>query len=210
MKIARFFAVIFAVIGCLLLVGSMGLCLLSRDAQVRILEIPQGAVECSDAFADALDSGDLAAAAQLMYGQPDLGVGDVPENPESALVWEAFRSSISFAYSGECTVEQSGLVRTGSITTLDVTTVMEKLPERTQTLIDQKIAAAADLTELYDEENNFREDLTARILREALQQTLSQDSQSVTREVTVRLVNRDGGWWIVPHQNLLQILTGLA
>ena len=177
---------------------------------MRIRELPREALAVSDAFAQALNEGDLETAARLMYGQPDLGVGDVPENPESALVWEAFRSSISFAYSGECTVEQSGLVRTGSITTLDVTTVMEKLPERTQTLIDQKIAAAADLTELYDEENNFREDLTARILREALQQALSQDSQSVTREVTVRLVNRDGGWWIVPHQNLLQILTGLA
>lgn len=210
MKIARFFSYIFAGIGILLLLGSVGFLLLNREATVRIRELPREALAVSDAFAQALNEGDLETAAQLMYGQPDLGVGDVPENPESALVWEAFRSSISFAYSGECTVEQSGLVRTGSITTLDVTTVMEKLPERTQTLIDQKIAAAADLTELYDEENNFREDLTARILREALQQALSQDSQSVTREVTVRLVNRDGGWWIVPHQNLLQILTGLA
>lgn len=210
MKIARFFSYIFAGIGILLLLGSVGFLLLNREAPVRIRELPREALAVSDAFAQALNEGDLETAARLMYGQPDLGVGDVPENPESALVWEAFRSSISFAYSGECTVEQSGLVRTGSITTLDVTTVMEKLPERTQTLIDQKIAAAADLTELYDEENNFREDLTARILREALQQALSQDSQSVTREVTVRLVNRDGGWWIVPHQNLLQILTGLA
>ena len=210
MKIARFFSYVFAGIGILLLLGSVGFLLLNREAPVRIRELPREALAVSDAFAQALNEGDLETAAQLMYGQPDLGVGDVPENPESALVWEAFRSSISFAYSGECTVEQSGLVRTGSITTLDVTTVMEKLPERTQTLIDQKIAAAADLTELYDEENNFREDLTARILREALQQALSQDSQSVTREVTVRLVNRDGGWWIVPHQNLLQILTGLA
>ena len=210
MKIARFFSYIFAGIGILLLLGSVGFLLLNREAPVRIRELPREALAVSDAFAQALHEGDLETAAQLMYGQPDLGVGDVPENPESALVWEAFRSSISFAYSGECTVEQSGLVRTGSITTLDVTTVMEKLPERTQTLIDQKIAAAADLTELYDEVNNFREDLTARILREALQQALSQDSQSVTREVTVRLVNRDGGWWIVPHQNLLQILTGLA
>ena len=210
MKIARFFSYIFAGIGILLLLGSVGFLLLNREAPVRIRELPREALAVSDAFAQALNEGDLETAAQLMYGQPDLGVGDVPENPESALVWEAFRSSISFAYSGECTVEQSGFVRTGSITTLDVTTVMEKLPERTQTLIDQKIAAAADLTALYDEENNFREDLTARIQREALQQTLSQDSQSVTREVTVRLVNRDGGWWIVPHQNLLQILTGLA
>ena len=210
MKIARFFAYIFAGIGTLLLLGSMGFLLLNQDAPVCVRELPREAVAVSEAFAQALNEGDLEAAAQLMYGQPDLGVSEVPENPESALVWEAFRSSISFAYSGEFAVEQSGFVRSGSITTLDVTTVMGTLPQRTQTLIDQEIAAAEDLTLIYDEENKFREELTDQILREALQQALSQDAQTATREVTVRLVNRDDQWWIVPHQNLLQILTGLA
>ena len=107
-------------------------------------------------------------------------------------------------------MEQSGFVRAGSFTAMDVSAVMGKLPEHTQALVDQKVAGTADLTELYDEENNFREELTSQILREALQQILAQDSQTVTREVTVRLVNRDGQWWVIPHQNLLQMLTGLA
>ena len=66
MKIAKFFAVIFAVIGVFLLVGSYGFLLTSRNDQIHVLEVPQGAVACSDAFAQALDSGDLTAAAQLM------------------------------------------------------------------------------------------------------------------------------------------------
>ena len=210
MKIARFFSCIFAVIGSLLLLGSMGFLLLNQDAPVRVRELPREAVAVSEAFAQALNAGDLEAAAQLMYGQPDLGVSEVPEAPESALIWEAFRGSMSFAWSGECTVEQSGLVYSGSITTLDVSAVLGQLPQRTQALIDQKIASTEDLTQLYDEENKFREELTEEILREALQQTLSLDAQTLTREVTVRLVNRDGQWWVVPHQNLLQILTGLA
>ena len=209
MKIARFFACIFAGIGILLLVGSMGFLLLNRDAQVRIGELPREAAEVSDAFAQALNEGDLEAAAQLMYGQPDLGVSAVPETPESALVWDAFCGSISFAYSGETNVEPSGLVRAATITRLDVTTVLGTLPERTQALLDQKIAAAGELTEIYDE-NGLREELVEQSLREALQQILTQNAQSVTSEVTVKLVNRDGGWWVVPHQNLLQILTGLA
>ena len=210
MKIARFFACIFAGIGVLLLIGSLGFLLLNRNAPVRIGELPQEAVEVSDAFARALNEGDMEAAAQLMYGQPDLGISAVPETPESALVWDAFCGSISFGYSGELQMEQSGFVRAGSFTAMDVSAVMGKLPERTQALVDQKVAGTADLTELYDEENNFREELTSRILREALQQILAQDSQTVTREVTVRLVNRDGQWWVIPHQNLLQMLTGLA
>jgi len=210
MKIARFFAYIFACIGVLLLVGSMGFLLLNRDAEVRLLELPQEAVSCSDAFVRALNEGDLEAAAQLMYGQPDLGVGTASGNPETALLWEAFRDSIAAEQTGAWEVEQSALVRTVSITNLDVSAILGKLPERARSLLDQRIASAEDLAEIYDEENEFREELVEEILQEALQQSLAQDAQLVTRDVTLKLVNRDGRWWVVPQENLLQILSGLA
>lgn len=210
MKIARFFAVIFACIGVAFLVGSMGFLLLNRNADVRIKELPQEAVAVSDAFAQALNAGDLEAAALLIYGQPDLGTGVVPENPESALIWDAFRSSISFEYSENLTVEQSTLIRRGSITVLDVSAVLAKLPELVQSLLDQRIAAAEVLSDIYDEQNEFREELVDEVLQEALRQSISQDGEPVTTEVSLKLVKRDGHWWIVPQQNLLQIFTGLA
>ena len=210
MKIARFFSVIFAVFGFLLLLGSLALCLFSLNAPVRVLELPQEAVQVSEAFAQALNDGDLESAAGLMYGQPDLGVSGVPENPESALLWEAFCGSIAFDFTGEWAVEQDALVRTGSLTNLDVSVILGKLPERVQALLDQRIASAESLTEIYDEQNDFREELVEEILQEALQQALAQDAQTVTRDVTLKLVNREGRWWVVPHQNLLQILSGLT
>ena len=108
MKIARFFANVFAVIGTVLLIGSIGFFLMNRNADVRVLELPQQAVACSDAFAQTLNQGDLEAAAKLMYGQPDLGVSAVPQDPESAAVWEAFLGSISFEFTGKCYAEQAG------------------------------------------------------------------------------------------------------
>ena len=210
MKIARFFAYVFACIGILLLIGSMGFFLLNRNADVRILELPREAVSCSEDFARALNDGDLEAAAQYVYGQPDLGVDTVPENPESALLWEAFVNSISFEFPGNCYMEQNTLIRRGSITTLDISSVIGKLRESVQYLLDQRIASAQSLEEIYDAQNQFREDLVTQILDQALQQALAQDGQTVTREVTLKLVNRDDRWWVVPDQNLLQILTGLA
>ena len=210
MKIARFFAVIFAVIGMVLLIGSMGFFLLNRNAEVRVLELPREAVAVSEDFAKALEGGDLEAAAQLMYGQPDLGVQGTSENPETALLWEAFCGSIQLELSENWAVEQGSLVRSGSITHLDISTIVGKFPERAKSLLDQKIASAQSLAEIYDEQNNFRKELVEQILQEALQQTLAQEGETVTREVTIKLVNRDGRWWVVPHQNLLQILTGLA
>jgi len=210
MKIARFFAVMFACIGILLLIGSMVFFLWNRNAEVRILELPQEAVALSDAFVQALNDGDLETASQMMYGQPDLGVHGAPEEPETALLWDAFRSSIQVAWKEEWTVEQGNLVRTCSITNLDISTIVGKFPERIQPLLDQRIASAQSLEEIYDEQNHFREELVEQVLREALQQAVVQDAETVTRDVTLKLVNRDGRWWVVPHQNLLQILTGLA
>ena len=210
MKIARFFSVIFGILGLLLLVGSIGLCLFSLKAPVRILELPQEAVNTSEAFAQALNEGDLTAAAQYIYGQPDLGAAGTPEDPETAAVWNAFLDSITFEYTGKLSAVDTGLSRTASVTTLDIASVTEKLPERAQSLVNQKIASAESLTEVYDESGSFRQELAEEILNQALQQSLTQDAQRVSGEVTVKLINRDGKWWVVPDQALLQILSGLA
>ena len=210
MKIARFFACVFACIGMVLLVGSMGFFLLNRNAEVRIRALPQGAVSAGEAFGQALNDGDLVAAAQLMYGHPDLGVAGMPEDPETAAVWNAFVESISFEYTGQWQVADQGLSRNAKITTMDIASVMEKLPELAQALVNQKIASAEELTEVYDASGSFRETLVESILQQALQQCLSQDGLSVAREVTVKFVNRDGVWWVVPDQALLHALSGLA
>ena len=210
MKIARFFAYVFACIGMVLLVGSMGFLLLNRDAEIKIRELPQQAVSCADAFTQALNDGNLETAAQMIYGQPDLGVAGNPETPETASVWNVFVESIAFEYTGKWQVADQGLSRKATVTTMDVASVLETLPELAQALVNQKIASAAELTEVYDESGSFREELVDGILQQAVQQTLSQNTDVITREVTVKFVKRDGAWWVVPDQALLHALSGLA
>ena len=210
MKIARFFAYLFGCIGMVLLVGSMGFLLLNRDAEVKIRELPQQAVSCADAFSQTLNNGDLEAAARMIYGQPDLGVTGNPEAAETASVWNAFVESIAFEYTGKWEVADHGLSRKATVTTMDMASALETLPELAQALVNQKIASAQELAEVYDESGSFREELVDGILQQALQQTLSQNADVVTREVTSKFVNRDGTWWVVPDQALLHALSGLA
>ena len=210
MKIARCFAVIFACIGMVLLVGSMAFLLLNRNAEVKVRELPQGAVTCADAFAQELNDGNLDAAAQLIYGQPDLGVAGMPEQKETAAVWNAFVESIAFEYTDKWQVVDQGLSRKATITAMDVDDVMVKMPEYVKTLLNEKIHAAEDMTELYDSSGQFREDLVADVLHQAVQRILSQDTVCVTQEVTVKFANRDGSWWAAPDQALFHALSGLA
>ena len=44
----------------------------------------------------------------------------------------------------------------------------------------------------------------------AVTQALSEDAQTVTRDVTLGLIYQDGTWWVVPDQALLQIISGVA
>lgn len=210
MKLARFFSVIFGVLGCVLLVGSIVLCLVSLDEPVKLVEIPQEAVQCAAEVMDALAAGDFSAAAQRMYGQPELGGEAVPSDAASALVWDAFVTSISYEFTGSCYATDTGLARKASVTALDIPSVTENLDSRVHALLSQKVASASNMAELYDENNNFRGDLIDQVLSEALTQALAlaQDARTVTREVTLNLICRDGSWWVVPDGALLQVISG--
>lgn len=208
MKIAKFFAGIFGAIGTVLLVGSIGLCLLSLNAPVRMSEMPAGAVACSEQLAEAISQKDYAALEDCIYGQPQLGLSGTPEDELARMVWELVRLNLEFAWQGDCYLEDTVLCRDATVRYLDAASVTQKLQTRAHTLLTQRVEAATDMAELYDESGEFRQDLMDEVLKAALTQACLEDVKSVTAEVTVQLVNRDGQWWAVPDGPLLTALSG--
>lgn len=208
MKVARFFAVIFGALGTVLMLGTTVLCLTSLDKSVELTEVPAAAQACAEELRDAVEAADFEAAAKVMYGQPDLGVDHTPEDARSAKVWSAFTDSLSCEFTGACYATESGIARDARVTALDIPSVTGNLNSRAHALLTERVNAATEMEELYDEENNFREDLVEQVLDEALDQALLEDAQTVTRDVTLNLIHRDGQWWVVPDQALLQALTG--
>lgn len=208
MKAARFFAVIFGLIGTVLMVGAIGLCLLSLDAPVRMAETPEAAAARSEELMEAIGQGDFAAAGNVLYGQPDLGVERLPDEESAMMVWTAFTGSFSCEFKGDCYATDSGIARDAAITALDIPSVTASLSRRAHALLTARVESATDMAELYDEENNFREDLVEEVLTQALVQALAEDAELVTRDVTLNLICRDGQWWVVPDEALLTALTG--
>ena len=49
-----------------------------------------------------------------------------------------------------------------------------------------------------------------RVLLEAVQSALREDVSYITRDVTVKLICRDGQWWVVPDQELLNTVSGFG
>lgn len=208
MKIARVFSAVFGAIGAVLMAGTLILCLVSLDAPVKLQEPPaQAEARCKEMM-QALTQGDFAAASAVMYGQPDLGADTAPAGEAGARVWEAFCDSIAYEFIGECYALDSGIYRDVSITALEIASVTENLNDYAHDLLTQRVEAAEDMTELYDADNNFREELISQVLQEALEQALREDAKTVTRDVTLKLIQRDGQWWVVPDQALLQTISG--
>lgn len=208
MKIARFFAWIFAGLGSLLLLGTVGLCLFSLNAQPRVSEFPQGAVQCSDALAEAVNQKDFAAVEGCIYGQPQLGLSGMPEEELTGMVWELVQENLQFAWQGDCYAKDASFYRDASVTYMDAASILEKLPERAHALLTMRVDAAESMEELYDDSGEFRQELMDEVMKAALTQCCMEDARTVTTTVKVELVCRDGQWWAVPEQKLLTALSG--
>ena len=208
MKIAKFFAGIFGAIGTVLLVGSIGLCLVSLNAPVQMVETPAGAVKCSETLADAISQKDFAAVEDCIYGQPDLGMDQTLEDTMVFEIWNLFENNLMFSYQGECYTKDAGIYRDATVTYLELASVTENLQTRAHALLTQKVEAATDMAQLYGEGGEFREELVAQVLREALDQASREDARVLTERVTLELVHRDGQWWAVPDAALLTALSG--
>ena len=208
MKGSRVLSAVFGLLGILLMVVTAAVCILSRDAQPRMLESPEAASAQAQRMMDALCAGDYETAGSCLYGQPDLGAGE-PEDAVSRLLWDAFTDSLSYEFTGLCRVTDTGLARDAAITSLDVSGVTAGIPQRAKEILEARTQAAEDKTEIYGEDGHYREALVAQALSDAAEQAL-QDAGTVTRDVTLNLIYRDGAWWVVPDQALLQAISGVS
>lgn len=208
MKIAKFFAVVFGILGGLVMAGSIGLCLVSLNAPVRMEEVPDGAVRCAEEFAQAISQKEFGALEDCLYGQPELGMEGTLAEPMTAKAWELFENSLAFAWQGECYMDGAVLCRDGQVTYLEAASLTDDLPNRAHALLSRKVEEASDMAQLYDDSGEFREDLMDQVLAEALEQACAEDAKTVTAAVTVQFVFTDGRWWAVPDAALLSALSG--
>jgi len=70
------------------------------------------------------------------------------------------------------------------------------------------VAQAEDPSEIYDENNDFREELVMEALYQAAEIALEKDAKECQWDVTVNLIYENGQWWILPESGLLEAVSG--
>jgi len=206
MKVARVFAVVFGILGLVLMLGTAVMCFASMDAPVRA-EVPQMVKDCAEDFLSVLSQGDLTGAAGELYGQPDLGT-DRALTEEAAAVWQIFCSGISCELTSEYYVSGSSFAVDAVITVPDIASITDTVKAHAQAILNDRIAVAEKMNELYDENGDFRQDLIDEVLAGAVELAFAEEPEVLRFETTLGFAYRENRWWVVPDGALMRALSG--
>lgn len=212
MRITKFFyglfAVLFGLLGLALAAGTVKLCFENLNAVPVLLTPADNARTQVVRMFDAVCSGDYEAAAAYMQAEPQLGVDRAASGQVGVLIWDAFEESLSYELVGQCYATHSGVAQDVRFTCLDISSVTQTLRQRSQALLAQRVENAQDVSEIYNENNEYREELVMQVLYEAACEALEQDAACTQYEFTVNLKYADGTWWIIPDSALLTAVSG--
>ena len=208
MILKKILGVILVLAGLLAAASGIFLSFASLNAEPVLVAEPVEAAGQVAELMEAVVSCDYEKASSLIYGQPALGLDREPADKVGALLWNAFAKSQSYELKGGCAASNSGLTQQVVFTYLDMDSVTANLADRSEALLMERIEAAENIDEIYDSNNEYREDVVMEVLEDAVAVALKEDAQTVSVELTVNLVYRNGQWWVVADNALLNAISG--
>lgn len=198
----------FGLLGISFAILGIFLALTNTNAEPVLVEQPQAAMDRVQTMLDALCEGDHGTVSGCLYGTPDLGLDRAPQDAVGQLFWQALTASYTYELQEEFHATDSGVSVNATIHALDLDSVTVNLRQRAQALLEERIAQAKDPSEIYDSNNEYREDFVLGALYDAALAALEEDAATVSWDVTLNLIYQDGQWWIMPDEALLQAISG--
>lgn len=203
-----FFSGLFGILGGAFTALGICLALLNMNASPVLVEQPEAARNQVNTMLEALCAGDYDTVSACLYGNPGLGMDREPEDEVGRMFWEALEESFSYEILGDFYATDSGVALDVKISAMDLSSVTENLRQRARTLLEERIAQAEDTSEIYDENNEYREDFVMGALHDAARAALEEDAREISWELTLNLIYENGQWWVMPDSGLLKALSG--
>ena len=179
-----------------------------HDADPILLDEPEEATVMLTAMLDSVRDGDFTTATQYILGQPSLDADNAPEDALALLLWNTWKSSMSYELNGDCHTSQAGLAQDVTISYIDINSITGHLREDAEKLMEQRIAEAEDVSEIYDENNEYREDFITEVLCEAAETVIEKYSSTTSVSITINMTYQDGQWWVLAEEALLYAISG--
>ena len=212
MKIKRrkigFFSGLFGLLGLFLIGAGIYLALANINSSPMLVQQPKAAMEQVTTMLDALCDGEYQTVSKCLYGNPNLGMDGEAADQVGQMFWEKLTESFTYEIRGDFHATDSGVALDVTITCLDLDSVTGSIRERARAIMEARIDGVEDLSEIYDENYEFREEFVMDALAQAVEAAIAEEAQMISRELTLNLVYEGGQWWIMPEQDLLRALSG--
>lgn len=207
-KHRKILAAVLAVLALAVAVTGVWLAIANMDAEPVLVRPSDQALATAQEMLQAVSDGDYDRAGRLILGCPELGVDREAESEVGRLIWKAYQDSLSFTPEGACYATDAGIAQNYRVRYLDRNSVTARLRERSRALLEERVANAEDTSQVYDENNEYREDVVMEVLAQAAEQALREDAAYVELVVPVGLTYENGAWWVLPEEQLLAAISG--
>ena len=172
---------------------------------VRYEQQPEEAVR---GFFDALCAGDYEESYRYLDNYADLGLQNEPEDAAAALMYHALRESYSYETRGEADADGLRASQKVELCFLDLTALQEPLREGVTQRLSELVREKSE-DEIYDENHQYRSEVTDEVYRETLAALLAEQAVPLrTKELTLSLRYDGQQWQIVADSALLNALSG--
>ena len=210
MKYVKYLPIIFAAIAVVLIVATViGYVCFHQEPPMIQTPVEDAEIR-TEMLMEAVCRADYSAAAESLYGEPELQWNRETASELGALLWQAYSSTMSYEFSGPCYATGSGIFRDVTVTVLDIPALSPKIQEQFQLLMEPHLSEAKYGSEAFDENGALRQEFAADMLRQAVEQILQEDNACTSHQVTLELVYQNGQWWVVPERTLIDIISGVV
>lgn len=201
--------ILLTVIGLLLAIAILITVATAMQSDPVMLKCPEEAQACVEQLMAAVSAGDYPTVSRLLYGNPDFTIPSDLQNPAADLMWDAYRKSFTCKFLTNIYTDETGLAADVALTCLDLSAVLESTHSHAKTLLKRRVDRAKSTSEIYDDDQNYREDVIAEVMRSAAAEALQEcaDIKKVSA-LTLHMVCEQGQWWVIPDAELLQVLSG--
>lgn len=208
MKKNRIFSNLLAALAVITALASVYLISIAMAAPPIMVGQPAAISARVEEMLTAVCRADYETVSGMLYERPNLG--SYPEERSAAedLLWTAYLESLEYEIMGNCYAGDSGLTVDVKIRALDINETVSDLGNRTQRMLADRMEQAENISEIYNESNDFHQEMVMEILREATMQSLQESTAYQEQTISLNLVFEKGEWWILPNTELLNILSG--
>lgn len=200
---------VFLTLGLVILGLAAFLAFTGRNAPVRLLTVPQKAQSRTEELMQALSEGNWSGASAFLYGSPALEDNPTLDTLVAEELYTAYRTGLQYSFLGDCEADGTGLSRSVQVTVPDIPAILEELEPRFRQTLSQRAEAEKETRPVYDDGGNYQEAYLMSVLADTARELLAEENLPTrTQTLKLNLVCRDGQWYVLPDQALMNLLSG--